>query len=329
MKIAVTGDIMLGRHVDLYVVRNASVPPEAIWGDVLPLLSSANLRLGNLECVISTRGKKWRPLIKPFHFRAHARAIEILQAAQFNCVTLANNHTLDYGPEALLDCLSLLDQARVPHAGAGPHLNAAITPAFLETPNGRLAVIALTDNEPRWEATPTQPGVNHVSFDSQGLVPPYRSRIAEVIREARRQVEFVIISAHVGPNWGEPSQEMQALAHQLLDLGADLYWGHSNHTPRGIEIYKKKPILYSTGDFVDDYAVDPEERNDLTFLFMIEMDFRRVARIQLYPVRIETFSVRRAKGPEAFFLQKSMQSRCAAFGTKIDFQENIGTIVFK
>ena len=60
---------------------------------------------------------------------------------------------------------------------------------------------------------------------------------------------LVIISAHIGPNWGEPSPAMRRLAYELLDLGGDVYWGHSNHTPQGVEIYKDKVIMYSTGDF--------------------------------------------------------------------------------
>ena len=327
MKIALTGDIMLGRLVDQYIVRNLSLPPETIWGDVLPLLKSADLRLGNLECVISDKGKKWQPLFKAFHFRASPRAIEILRKASFNCVTLANNHVLDYGPEALLDCLDLLGQADIPYTGAGSSLREAFTPAFLQFSNFTIAVLALTDNEPKWEATPSKPGISYVAYDDRGLLAPYLERIAQAIKHARRQAQFVVVSAHIGPNWGTPSHAIQALAHQLLDLGVDVYWGHSNHTPQGIETVGKKVILYSTGDFVDDYAVDAGERNDLSFLFTIEMDLRRIHRIQLHPVRIEHFQVRQARGSEVAFLQESMKAKCAAFGSKVGFEKGIGTIM--
>ena len=126
---------MLGNLVDQYVAQNLSLPPETVWGNVLPLLLSADLRLGNLECVISDKGKKWQPLFKPFHFRASPRAIAILRSASFDCVTLANNHVLDYGPEALLDCLDPLRQADLPYTGAGSTLNEAVNPMFLQMPN--------------------------------------------------------------------------------------------------------------------------------------------------------------------------------------------------
>lgn len=130
--IAVTGDVMLGRLVDEYVISNYSSPPAALWGDVLPLMLLADLRLINLECVISAKGREWQPQAKAFHFRAHPRAMEFLKAAQINCVTLANNHVLDYGQDALLDCLSLLDQAGVSRTGAGANLKAAMEPATVD-----------------------------------------------------------------------------------------------------------------------------------------------------------------------------------------------------
>lgn len=65
--LALTGDVMLGRLVDESVIRNSAVPPETVWGDVRPLILGADLRLINLECVISDRGSEWRPDSKAFH----------------------------------------------------------------------------------------------------------------------------------------------------------------------------------------------------------------------------------------------------------------------
>jgi poly-gamma-glutamate capsule biosynthesis protein CapA/YwtB (metallophosphatase superfamily) len=329
MKIALTGDVMLGRLVDRYVIQNRSVRPEALWGDVLPIMSSANCRLMNLECAISSQGEEWHPTTKAFHFRAQPRALEFLQAAKIDGVTLANNHVLDFGADALLDCLTLLDRAGIKRTGAGATLEEALAPALFSLPEGRVAVVALTDNEPEWEATGTKPGVNHVACNERGLMEPYRSRMVQVLSSARRQAELVIVSAHVGPNWGAPSSAMQALAHDLLDMGADLYWGHSNHTPQGIELYKGKAILYSTGDFIDDYMVDKEERNDLSFLFMLEVEKNRIARITLHPTRIEDLGVRRVNEHEWQFLTRTMQAKCKAFGTMISIEGQVATVSMK
>ncbi|HEX6290259.1 MAG TPA: CapA family protein [Herpetosiphonaceae bacterium] len=322
VRIALTGDVMLGRLVDQHVIQQPRLPPAYVWGDLLPLLAEADLCLINLECVISTRGRRWRPATKPFHFRAHPRAIDVLHAADIDGVTVANNHVLDYGPEALLDCLDLLDQARIRHAGAGHSLAEALAPAYFATALGRIAVLALTDDMRAWGATPDQPGLNYAAYDSSGLIEPYRSRIQRVLDDARRHADRVIISAHVGPNWGPPSPAMQAMAHDLIERGADLYWGHSNHTPLGIEAYHGKPILYATGDFIDDYAIDPAERNDLSFLFVVELTPHGVQRIVLHPVKIDRLRVQRVAGAEAHWLMERMRERSAALGSHIALHED-------
>jgi poly-gamma-glutamate capsule biosynthesis protein CapA/YwtB (metallophosphatase superfamily) len=329
MQIALTGDVMLGRLVDQYVIQNQSIGPDKIWSDLLPLLLKADRRLINLECVISECGREWQPDSKAFHFRARPRAIDFLRAAKIDCVTLANNHVLDYGADALLECLALLDRAGIKRTGAGASLEEALTPAIVDLPQGRLAVVSLTDNEPEWEAGEQKPGVHYIAYDAKGLVEPYRSRLAQVLKQARSQADRVVVSAHVGPNWGQPSVAMRMLAHQIVDLGADLYWGHSNHTPQGIELYKGKAILYSAGDFIDDYAVDKDERNDLSFLFILELERSRIARIFLYPVCIEDLYVRLARDKEVEFLSRTMQAKCATFGTAVGFRDGVGTIAVK
>lgn len=326
MNIALTGDVMLGRLVDQYVIQNRSVCPAALWGDVLPIMLGADRRLINLECVISNQGAEWHPTTKAFHFRARPRAIDFLSAAKIDGVTLANNHVLDYGPEALLDCFQLLDQVGIKRTGAAATREEALTPLVLNVPGGRVAVVALTDNEPEWEATQTKPGVNYVAYGNRGLKEPYRSRLTQVLRSVRRQADLVIVSAHVGPNWGAPSEAMQVLAHELIDMGADLYWGHSNHTPQGIEVHEGRAILYSTGDFVDDYMIDKNKRNDLSFLFMLELDRGRFARLMLHPTCIEGLGVRLANDRETSFLEKSMNAKCKTFGVEIVFKNHIGIV---
>ncbi|MDE3041267.1 MAG: CapA family protein [Nitrospirota bacterium] len=329
MQIALTGDVMLGRLVDQYVIQNQSIGPDKIWSNVLPLMLKADRRLINLECVISGRGREWQPDSKAFHFRAHPRAIDFLRAAKIDCVTLANNHVLDYGTDALVECLALLDQAGIKRTGAGSSLVEALTPAIVDLPQGRLGVVSLTDNQPEWEAGEKKPGTHYIAYDAKGLVEPYRSRFAQVLKQIRSQADLVVVSAHVGPNWGPPSAAMRMLAHRIIDLGVDLYWGHSNHTPQGIELYQGKAILYSAGDFLDDYAVDSAERNDLSFLFLLELERGRIARIFLHPVCIEDLYVRLAKDIEVEFLSRTMQAKCKAFGTTMEVEGQVGTINVK
>ena len=96
--LALTGDVMLGRQVNK-ALRITS--PEQPWGDVLPLLLSADLRIVNLECAITDHNQPWARTPKVFHFRADPSAVEVLQAARVNGCSLANNHTLDFEQRGL------------------------------------------------------------------------------------------------------------------------------------------------------------------------------------------------------------------------------------
>src|SRR5579884_1191549 len=120
MRLVFVGDVMLGRLVN---ARLAACPPEYPWGDTLPLLHAADAVFINLECVLSDRGEPWPG--KVFTFRSDARNVAVLSAARVTAASLANNHSLDYGPDALLDCLAVLRERRILAAGAGASLEAA------------------------------------------------------------------------------------------------------------------------------------------------------------------------------------------------------------
>jgi poly-gamma-glutamate synthesis protein (capsule biosynthesis protein) len=116
-------------------------------------------------------------------------------------------------------------------------------------------------------------------------------------------------------------------AHRLIDLGADIYWGHSNHMPQGIEIYRGKPILYDCGDFIDDYAIDEDYRNDLTFLFLLDIEGTAPESIELVPVRIHDFQASIALLSDAELGIKRMVERCNRLGTRCEIKEGKRIIV--
>src|SRR5918997_633403 len=126
--VALVGDVMLGRRVNdaLRTLR-----PEQPWGDVLPLLVSADLRIVNLECAITDHKQPWTRTPKVFHFRADPSAIEVLRAARVDVCSLANNHTLDFEERGLLDTLEHLEAASIPYAGGGRNQEEAAQPALL------------------------------------------------------------------------------------------------------------------------------------------------------------------------------------------------------
>jgi poly-gamma-glutamate capsule biosynthesis protein CapA/YwtB (metallophosphatase superfamily) len=132
-----------------------------MWGDTLPLLKRADLRLINLECVIAGNGKPWERTPKVFFFRADLNAIDVLKIAGIDYVSLDNNHSLDFGEDAMLEMLGRLDKAGIAHAGAGRNLVEASKPAVLVTRGMQVGIVSFTDNEPAFAANETSPGKLH------------------------------------------------------------------------------------------------------------------------------------------------------------------------
>ena len=100
-------------------------PPEYVWGDTLPIFRQADVRLCNLECVIADQGQPWSQTPKTFHFRSDAKNVEVLKVADIDFVSCANNHALDYGQQAMLEMIDILDKQGIHHAGAGKSLKQA------------------------------------------------------------------------------------------------------------------------------------------------------------------------------------------------------------
>jgi poly-gamma-glutamate capsule biosynthesis protein CapA/YwtB (metallophosphatase superfamily) len=312
------GDCMLGRLVNEML---ASEPPEYPWGDTLPILHSADWRLCNLECVISDRGTPWSVYPKTFHFRSAAKNIAVLAAARMSAVSLANNHVLDYGYDALFEMLEILDRTGILHSGAGANLEQASRLATAQACGRKIGLLAFTDNEPEWEATEDWPGVFYVPADLEDVRTKH---LLQDIREHRKSVDLLIVSAHWGSNWGyTPPQEHVLLAQALIDAGADVVFGHSSHVFRGIAFHKWRPILYGAGNFVDDYAVDKIERNDRSFIYWIETEDRIPRRLQLYPTIIRRCRAERAQGIHELLIADKMKKLCVDLNTSAKWNQTL------
>jgi poly-gamma-glutamate synthesis protein (capsule biosynthesis protein) len=313
--LALTGDVMLGRGVN-EMLRPAR--PEEPWGDALPLLDSADLRIINLECAITEHKRQWSRTPKVFHFRADPLAVGVLEAAHIDACSLANNHTLDFEEQGLLDTLAHLEAAGIRYAGAGRDGGEAARPALLE---GGVALVAFTDNEPPFAAGQGKPGTNYLPVSVE---PEVLRRVEEAIGAAREAgARTVVFSNHWGPNMVErPRDLFRRFARAVVDLGADVYYGHSAHVFQGVEIYRGKPILYDTGDFIDDYAVDPRLRNDRSFLFRLSLEDGALERLELFPVSLPYARVERARGAEREAILDRMVGLSAELGTAFDRSED-------
>ncbi|WP_445153403.1 CapA family protein [Arthrobacter sp. Hor0625] len=307
MQIAFVGDVMLGRLVN---DRLRTAGPEYPWGDTLPVLRRADLRIANLECVLADGGAPEPG--KVFTFRSDLENMHALAAAGIDAVSLANNHVLDYGADAFREMLPALDAAGILHAGAGEDLAAAQRPAVLRAGGTAVGFVAFTDNEPDWDAAARSPGVHYVPVSRLG---DRVERLLELVREASSGVQLLIVSAHWGGNWGsDVPPEHRSLARRLVDAGADVVFGHSPHIVRGVEFYRGRPVIYGAGDFIDDYAVDPVERNDRSFIFLLEADDGVPHLLRLFPTVIAGFQARLARG-DARDSAARMTRLCAVLGT--------------
>jgi poly-gamma-glutamate capsule biosynthesis protein CapA/YwtB (metallophosphatase superfamily) len=320
LRLALLGDCMLGRLVN-DALRHE--PPEYPWGDTLPILQGADWRFCNLECVISGRGEPWSAYPKPFHFRSAPKNVAVLSAARIDAVSLANNHVLDYGYDALEEMLEILDRAGILHAGAGRDFAEAARLATAVVGGVKLGLLAFTDNEPDWEATAGRAGVFYVPID---LRDPRAARLLKIVRDHAAAVDLLIVSAHWGPNWGyEPPREHVAFAHALVEAGAGVVFGHSSHVFRGIEFHRNRPIIYGAGNFVDDYAVDEIERNDQSFIYELETENATPRGLRLHPTVICHLQTRRANRPEGRRIAARMCQLCRALHTPATLSEE-GTL---
>jgi hypothetical protein len=307
------GDVMLARDVR-QAIRDRGA--EYIWGDALNWLVTADATLVNLECVIATHGTPFHPP-RVFYFRADPAGLEALRVAGVDAVSLANNHSMDFSAEGLMDTTRHLQDAGIVFAGAGENREQAVRPVVFQAGSLKIGLVAFADHYAEYAATAEQPGINYVDLrkPDDGL-----QRIGAAIATARNQgADLVIISAHWGPNFTRrPEAHIRAFAHALVDLGADLIHGHSAHIFQGIEFYRGRPIFYGLGELIDDYYVDPRFHNDQQLLAQVSVSAQGIESIMLVPLLIANKQVNVTHGNIADDIHLRMRDLSAEYGTHID-----------
>jgi len=305
LTIALAGDTMLGRGVSQELQR---VPPGSLISERLARLTrSADLFVLNLECCISERGTPWQSPGKPFFFRAPPVAVQTLTHLGVSCVTLANNHALDFGEDALRDTFRHLRTAGIAWVGAGRDVARARAPVVLETRDFRLAVIGVTDHPEDFAASATRPGVAYA--DLRAGTPGW---LLDSIRDVR--ADAVLVTPHWGPNMApSPVPHVRDAARELVGAGASLVAGHSAHVFHGVD----GPILYDLGDFLDDYATDPVLRNDLGLLFLVTLDRSGPTRVEAIPLKLDYCHTAPAEGGEAAWIASRFRKACGELGAEV------------
>jgi poly-gamma-glutamate capsule biosynthesis protein CapA/YwtB (metallophosphatase superfamily) len=309
MKLALAGDTMLGRKTGEALVRRP--PRSLVSADVVAALREADVVVLNLECCISHRGTPWPNPRKPFFFRAPGAAAELLTHLGVDCVTLANNHALDYGEEALVDTFEHLAAAGIAWVGAGHDLDEARAAAVVERDGFRLGILGFTDHPDEFAAAPGRPGVAFAALH-HGLPDWVRTAIE------RLDVDAVLATPHWGPNMAAaPVAHVVRAADALLAAGATIVAGHSAHVFHGVQ----GPVLYDLGDFLDDYAVDPVLRNDLGLLFLVDVTADGPVRLEALPLKLDYCFTGLAAGADADWVRRRFRAACAALGTTVTEQD--------
>jgi Bacterial capsule synthesis protein PGA_cap len=237
IRIIAVGDLSLnGRYQGLLQRRGVEHPFQL----VLPAWHGADLLLGNLESAVTTAPKAFWPKLT---LRSAPLAVAALRTAGFDCLTLANNHLMDYGPQGLADTQAALDAAGIRHAGAGKDAAAASAPVLLHRSGQTIGVLAfcLVEQKSPLYAGPANPGVALFSVEEA----------VRSIQELRPRVDWLIVQVHWGVEMARlPAPEQREWAGRMAAAGADLIVGHHPHVVQPCETIAGVPVYYSLGNFL-------------------------------------------------------------------------------
>ena len=296
------GKLTLAIVGDVYVKRE---DPSSIFALTREPLFNADIAFANQEAPLSTKGT---PVLPKTSYRSEPRAVEALTYAGIDAVGLANNHTMDYGPEALLETTEVLKRAGIAFTGGGTDLEAAHRPAILERKGTRIAFLSYSSvfNPDFFPAKKDRPGIavvrlytayrpHHRVFEQPGapatavVTPDAKdfARMIEDVQKAKAESDVVVVSWHWGISGGykKIADYQKEMGKAAIDAGADVVVGHHPHFLQGIEVYKGKTIFYSLGNFAFEDRISHQGRESMIAMFRI--DGGRIQQAGFLPVMID------------------------------------------
>jgi poly-gamma-glutamate capsule biosynthesis protein CapA/YwtB (metallophosphatase superfamily) len=270
--LAAVGDVNLGDRTAVAIAGHGADYP---WTAVAPVLRGADLAVANLECAVSGRGAPAAG--KEYTFRGPPAALRALARAGLDAVTVANNHSLDFGRDAFLDTLRLARAARLGVAGGGADLTAARRPVLLAAGGLTIALLGYSDVRP-------------LGFDAgtglPGAAPAFPELIDPDVRAARRRADLVVVYFH----WGDelataPSARQSQLAGTAFAAGATAVLGAHPHVLQPVErVGARRLAAWSLGNFVFAAASPGTSR---TGILLVRLGRDGVRGARLVPARIE------------------------------------------
>jgi len=231
------GDVMLAGRWAAGIRKSGYDSP---FRGVAAELKAGDITIANLESPIARSGSEYTD--KRFRFRADPELAAALKRSGIDLVTLANNHTMDFGAGALAETMQHLQNAGIAWVGAGSDLAEARKMALYSIKDKKVAFLGYSL---------TRPVEFYAGRSRAGTAPGLEKIFVEDIRRARQEADYVIASFHWGTEGSSQVQPYQRrVAHLAIDAGADVIIGHHPHVLRGIERYKSGIVFYSLGNLV-------------------------------------------------------------------------------
>lgn len=259
--LAFTGDILLDRSVGTRIEQFGVDYP---FSKVSRLLREVDIAAGNLETSVSLRGAPIPD--KQFTFRSNPKTLQGLVNAGFDMVSLANNHTLDFGTIALLDTINYLKDYKIGFSGAGIN-EAEAFQAYTKEVNGKkIAIIGLSRVLPHtdWYATEKRPGIAHAY-----ILEPMLSYVKNAVASA----DYTFVMIHWNNEKKDfPEDYARDLAREFAHAGVTAVIGSHSHTLMGVEFIDDMPVYYSLGNFVFTDSLDPKGRESMVVTITLEDD---------------------------------------------------------
>lgn len=244
IKLGFVGDINLDENwaTTQYLNKMENGIYDCIDPKLIEELIKLDIFMINNEFTYSDRGTPTAN--KLYTFRADKERVDVLKQLGTDIVLLANNHIFDYGEDAFLDTLQVLDDAKISYVGAGNNLDEACQPCYFDFDGVKIAYVAATKAEKNI-LTP------QAEIDSPGVLRCYDPELfLQVIEEASDYADYVIASVHFGTEYECMADDSQRdLAYRMIDAGADAVIGSHAHVLQGMEYYQDKPIVYNLGNF--------------------------------------------------------------------------------
>lgn len=274
IKMIAVGDIMLSRAVEQKMMEYQDYKYPFL--KTAEITSAADLVFGNLEtAIIPGRIIKSGEMI----FRTDPKSAEGLKFAGFNILSLANNHTMNFGKAGLESTIKVLDENNISRIGAGLNSEDIYKPAIKNIKGIKFVFFAFTYSFDQRESSGEIYGIADMSIE----------KMKEVVGKAELENDIVIVSMHAGTEYAiSPNKQQKKFAREAIDAGADLIIGHHPHIVQTIEKYKDKYIIYSLGNFVFDQMWSDETR--LGAMAEIIFEDKKIESVNFIPVKIFDYS---------------------------------------